>query len=48
MQVALAEQNINHVLVCGSFFIMPEAWGFFDKRYMNEEMNMQEQYILKK
>jgi hypothetical protein len=47
LQLAIAEQKHNNVIICGSFFIMPEAWGFFDKKYLNEEYNMQEQYAMK-
>jgi hypothetical protein len=40
--------KVPHVIVCGSFFMMPEAWGFFDKKYLNEELNMQEVYEIRK
>ena len=36
LQLALAEQKHRNVIICGSFFVMPEAWGFFDKKYLNE------------
>lgn len=47
LQLVMAEQKHHNVIVCGSFFIMSEAWGFFDKKYLNEEYNIQEQYAMK-
>lgn len=45
LTIASADKKHKNVLICGSFFLMPEAWGFFDKKYFNEEeVDLQEMY----
>ena len=32
--VATADKKYENIIICGSFFLMPEAWGCFDKKYL--------------
>ena len=34
LTLVTSEPKHQNIIICGSFFLMREAWGFFDKKYL--------------